>query len=89
MLVDGYLQTCCVCFAGAVFVFKYLGHLQGYVCSMPARSLEKCSWHVRAVHVINFCYKAVPDKGLIEVTWDFPKIKCALFWGPYIKDPTT
>ena len=33
----------------------------------------------------------VPTKdlqGLGFRVWEFPKIRCTLFWGPYNKDPT-
>ena len=42
------------------------------------------------------CHRSVPwesNKHTSTIpespaTWDFPKIRGALFWGPYSKDPT-
>ena len=28
------------------------------------------------------------NPGKVEKTWEFPKIRDTLFWGPYNKDPT-
>ena len=31
---------------------------------------------------------AMPGSKCLEITWEFPKIRGTLFWGPYNRDPT-
>ena len=47
-------------------------------------------WHVFNTHQSDVSINQEADVGTgpFQVIWEFPKIRGALFWGPYNKDPT-